>query len=114
VNTNLLFFQKGNPTKEVWFYELPLPEGMKQYTKNRGIRDEEFDPVRKWWKKRTQNEHAWKVSIKEIEARNYNLDFKNPSKNQTIDHQDPKEILEGILKMEGKIAELLGEIRSEI
>ncbi|TXH01310.1 MAG: SAM-dependent DNA methyltransferase [Candidatus Moraniibacteriota bacterium] len=85
VNTNLLFFEKGNPTKEIWYYDMPLPEGMKQYTKNRGIRDEEFDPVRKWWKKRTQNEHAGKVSIKDIDARNYNLDFKNPSNSGTIE-----------------------------
>lgn len=114
VNTNLLFFQKGTPTKEVWYYELPLPEGMKQYTKNRGIRDEEFDPVRKWWNDRKENEHAWKVSIKDIEKRNYNLDFKNPSKNQAIEHQDPKDILEGILKMEGEITGLLREIKKEI
>lgn len=114
VNTNLLFFEKGNPTKEIWYYEMPLPEGMKQYTKNRGIRDEEFDPVRKWWKKRTQNDHAWKVSIKDIEARNYNLDFKNPSKSDAVEHEDPKEILAGILKMEKEIEKILGEIRAEI
>ncbi len=114
VNTNLLFFEKGNPTKEIWYYDMPLPEGMKQYTKNRGIRDEEFDPVRKWWKKRTQNEHAWKVSIKDIEARNYNLDFKNPSNSGTIEHEDPKEILAGILKMEKEIEKILGEIKKEI
>ncbi|MCX6712602.1 MAG: class I SAM-dependent DNA methyltransferase, partial [Candidatus Vogelbacteria bacterium] len=39
VNTNLLFFEKGKPTKDVWYYQMPLPEGMKQYTKNRGITD---------------------------------------------------------------------------
>lgn len=114
VNTNLLFFEKGNPTKEIWYYDMPLPEGMKQYTKNRGIRDEEFDPVRKWWKNRIQNEHAWKVSIKDIEARNYNLDFKNPSKGGEIDHQDPKDILERVLKTEKEIEKILGEIKKEI
>ncbi len=114
VNTNLLFFQKGNPTKEVWFYELPLPEGMKQYTKNRGIRPEEFEPVKKWWQNRKTNDNAWKVSIKEIEARNFNLDFKNPSKNGAVEHNDPKEILEGIMQKESDILGILGEIREKL
>lgn len=113
VNTNLLFFEKGNPTKEVWYYELPLPEGMRQYTKNRGIRDEEFDPVRKWWNDRVENDHAWKVSIADIEARNYNLDFKNPRKGGAVEHEDPKEILEGILKKEKEIVAVLVGIMKE-
>jgi type I restriction enzyme M protein len=114
VNTNLLFFEKGNSTKEVWYYQLPLPEGMKQYTKNRGIRPEEFEVVEKWWKNRKVNENAWKISIKEIEARNFNLDFKNPSKNGAIEHEDPKLVLERILEREKEIANILGEIGKEI
>lgn len=114
VNTNLLFFEKGTPTKDIWYYELPLPEGLKQYTKNRGIRSEEFEPVKKWWGKRKANENAWKISIKEIEARNFNLDFKNPSKNGAIEHEDPKKVLEGILKMEKEIEKIMGEIKKEI
>lgn len=114
VNTNLVFFEKGKPTKEIWYYQLPLPEGMKQYTKNRGITHEEFEPVRKWWKKRTENDFAWKVSIEEIEKRNYNLDFKNPNGNAKVDHKDPKEVLESIASAEKEITKLLGEIKKEL
>jgi type I restriction enzyme M protein len=114
VNTNLVFFEKGKPTKEIWYYQLPLPEGMKQYTKNRGITHEEFDPIRKWWKKRTENEFAWKVSIEEIEKRNYNLDFKNPNGNTKVDHKDPKEVLENIASAEKKITKVLGEIKKKL
>lgn len=114
VNTNLLFFEKGTPTKEIWYYELPLPEGLKQYTKNRGIRMEEFEPVKKWWKKRKVNENAWKISIKEIEARNFNLDFKNPAKNGTMEHDDPKKILAVILEKEKEIMGLVSEIKKNL
>ncbi len=107
VNTNLLFFEKGNPTKEVWYYELPLPEGMKQYTKGRPIRSEEFEPVKAWWNNRTENEHAWKVSIKEIQDRNYNLDFKNPSKKGDLSHRTPEEIVREIEEKEKNILEIL-------
>lgn len=64
--------------------------------------------MRAWWKKRKENEHAWKVSIKDIEARNYNLDCKNQSKFESVEHRDPKEILAGILKSEQAITDLLG------
>ncbi len=114
VNTNLLFFEKGSPTKEVWYYQLPLPEGLKQYTKGRPIMFEEFEPVKKWWGNRKSNGNAWKVSIKEIEARNYNLDFKNPNGNSKTAHKDPKEILENIAAAEKQIVEILGEISKEI
>ncbi len=114
VNTNLIFFEKGSPTKEIWYYQLPLPEGVKQYTKNRSVTHEEFDPVRKWWKNRQANGNAWKVSTKDIQERNYNLDFKNPNGNAKVDYKDPKEVLENIAIAENQIAEILEEIKKEI
>lgn len=79
INTNLLFLEKGKPTKEIWYFEHPLPEGYKKYTKTKPIRYEEFELEKKWWNNREENEYAWKVSIEEIIERNYNLDFKNPN-----------------------------------
>ena len=42
IPTNLLFFDRTGPTKHVWFYEQPLPEGRRQYTKTLPIQYEEF------------------------------------------------------------------------
>jgi len=111
VNTNLIFFEKGTPTKEIWYYQLPLPEGLKQYTKNRGITHEEFDPVRKWWLARKANDRAWKVSIEEIEARNYNLDFKNPNGRAGIIHKSPEELVGEIEEKEKVINFILSGIK---
>lgn len=110
VITNLVFFQKGTPTKEIWYYQLPLPEGLKQYTKNRGITHEEFDPVREWNKNRVENDNAWKVTIEEIEARNYNLDFKNPNDKEDIEHKNPYEIIKDISEKETDILKILSSI----
>ncbi len=112
VNTNLLFFNKGSPTKEVWYYELPLPDGLRQYTKGRPIQHEEFDPVRKWWNNRVSNDHAWKVSIAEIQERNFNLDFKNPKRQEAVNHKAPKELLEGINEKEKQISSIINEIKN--
>lgn len=111
VNTNLLFFEKGSPTKEVWFYELPLPEGLRQYTKGRPIQHEEFDPVRKWWNDRKSNNNSWKVPIKEIQERNYNLDFKNPLRQEAVNHKEPKEILMEIEEAGKKITTLMDDVK---
>jgi type I restriction enzyme M protein len=78
IKTNLLFFTKGEPTKTVWFYEHPYPAGAKSYSKTKPLRIEEFAPEKKWWSKRKENDQAWKVSLKDIQDRGYNLDIKNP------------------------------------
>jgi type I restriction enzyme M protein len=78
IATNLLFFTKGTPTKEIWYYEHRLPAKLKAYSKSRPMRFEEFDPERVWWNDRAESEQAWRVSIEQIESRGFNLDFKNP------------------------------------
>src|SRR6185312_11421331 len=92
IKTNLLFFTKGQPTTEVWYYEHPYPEGAKSYNKGKPIRMAEFKPEQKWWgkpdkngrySKRKETEHAWRVSIEDIQKRNYNLDIKNPNNADT-------------------------------
>jgi len=121
VNTNLIFFTKGEPTKEIWYYQLPLPEGVKQYTKNRGITHEEFDLARRSLgvggagpKVRKENKNMWKVSIKQIQERNYNLDFKNPNGRAKVEHTDPKKVLENIATAEKQIAKILSDIRANL
>jgi type I restriction enzyme M protein len=80
VNTNLLFFEKGKKTKEVWYYEHTLPEGYKAYSKTKPIRIEEFEDIKSWWKNREESEVSWKVSIDTIKERGFDLDIKNPNK----------------------------------
>ncbi len=94
IKTNLLFFDEGKPTKDVWYYEHPYPAGAKSYNKSKPIRIEEFEPERKWWKKRKETDQAWKVSAADIAANGYNLDIKNPhSKDEgpgDVDHLPPE------------------------
>jgi type I restriction enzyme M protein len=94
IATNLLFFTKGQPTTEIWYYEHPYPPGQKSYNKGKPIRIAEFEPERQWWNHRVENEHAWRVSIEQIRAGNYNLDLKNPHNPDTgpgdVDHLLPE------------------------
>jgi type I restriction enzyme M protein len=92
IKTNLLFFTKGEPTKEVWYFEHPYPTGQKSYNKGRPINIKEFDLEKAWWNNREENEYAWRVPIADIVARNYNLDIKNPHAPES-DLGEPSEIL---------------------
>jgi type I restriction enzyme M protein len=78
VATNLLFFTKGKPTQEIWYWQHQLPEGVKAYSKTKPIQKTEFENLKAWWGNRVENEQAWKVSIDDLKANNYSLDIKNP------------------------------------
>jgi type I restriction enzyme M protein len=112
IPTNLLFFDRSGPTKEIWYYEQPLPEGRKNYTKTQPLQFEEFKPCLDWWKKRKENDHAWKVPAAELLANNCNLDRKNPHAKEDISHLPPEQIVESILQKEQRIAEIMGRIKA--
>ena len=114
IPTNLLFFDRSGPTQEVWYYEQPLPEGRKNYTKTKPIRYEEFTDCLAWWEDREENERAWKVSVKEILENGCNLDVKNPHSKEELEHLPPEELVDSILTKERQIAEIVAEIRSTL
>jgi len=113
ISTNLLFFTKGEPTKEVWYYEHPYPAGQKSYSTTNPMTVEEFAPEKAWWNNREENDHAWKVSIEEIKERTYNLDIKNPRK--PVDAiESPEILLEEYCEKQKETREILEQIRSVI
>lgn len=114
IPTNILVFDRSGPTADVWYYEHPLPEGKKNYTKTNPIQFEEFAPCIAWWKKRTANDHAWKVRASEIADHNYNLDQKNPSSLQTLEHMPPRELLDTLAEKEKRILELVLEMQKAL
>jgi type I restriction enzyme M protein len=113
IKTNLLFFTKGTPTKEVWYYEHPYPEGYKSYSKTKPIRIEEFEPEKAWWGNRVESEFAWRVPVEQIKANNYNLDIKNPNKVDE-DHGDPVELLAKYAKLLAEAAQTREALKLEL
>ncbi len=113
ISTNLLFFTKWEATKEVWYFEHPVPEGIKNYSMSKPLRTEEFDLEKDWWNNRVENEYAYKVSIEEIKARNYNLDIKNPHKKDEEKLLDTSEIINAIEKNFKQATTILESIRKQ-
>jgi type I restriction enzyme M protein len=114
INTNLLFFEKGKPTKEIWYYEMPYPKDIKNFSRSRPIDIKHFDDIKKWWKDRKENEFAWKVSIDEIKERKFNLDIKNTHVTEAKKVFTTEELLVKIDTSFQKSANLLSEIKKAL
>ncbi|MBO2568877.1 N-6 DNA methylase [Shewanella algae] len=117
IKTNILFFTKGAPTKDVWFYEHPYPDGVKNYSKTKPMKFEEFDAEIQWWGDeadgfvaRVENQHAWKVSIDTLIERNFNLDIKNPHVGEVESH-DPDELLARFAAQQQQISALRTQLK---
>ena len=120
INTNLLFFTKGTPTKDIWFYEHPYPEGVRSYNKTKPMKLEEFEAEKKWWgkesdgfKERREGNYSWAVGINDIKTRNYNLDIKNP---HMVDREihDPELLISEFGEMQKEISALCNDLKRSL
>lgn len=114
VATNLLFFEKGKPTKEIWYWEHKLPEGIKAYSKTKPIRKKEFESLREWWEDRKENEQAWRVPVGTIAADGDNLDIKNPNTPEEEKSYSSTELVAMLHDSFSKSDELLEELKAEL
>ena len=80
ITTNIVFFDKTGETQKIDYYEVPLPEGYRSFSKTKPFKSVHLDEVREWWNDRVENENAYSVGIEDIRNNDYNLDFKNPNK----------------------------------
>jgi len=122
VKTALIFFERPGPTKEIWYYELPLPEGLKKFSKGNPIKDEHFEEARKLWKawdayrkgqgprESCLSERSWIVSIEDIKNRGYDLTARNPNRKETESLPSPVEIVVNLLEREQEILSIVEEL----
>ena len=123
IKTNILFLEKGTPTQDVWYYEVPLPTGVKAFNKTKPMKLDDFSACIDWWGEgssitekaarleRQETDQAWKVSIDEIIERDYNLDIKNPHVIEVIRH-DPEELLNNYANQQADIQNLREQLKS--
>ena len=113
VATNLLFFTKGEATKEIWYWEHKLPEGQKSYSKTKPIQKSEFASLLAWWNNRSENDTAWKVPIEKISENGWNLDIKNPFLKEEEITYSTAELLDMLQESFKKSESLLEELRKK-
>ena len=114
VATNLLFFTKGKPTQEIWYWQHQLPEGVKAYSKTKPIQKTECEQLKAWWNNRVENEQVWKISIDDLKANNYSLDIKNPHVAEAEHTFSSAELLNLLHESFAKSDSLLNQLKHEL
>jgi type I restriction enzyme M protein len=112
IPTNVLFFDRSVPSEAVWYYQHPLPDSRKTYTKTQPLQFAEFETCIEWWSERQETEQAWRVRTSDLLAAGCNLDRKNPNAGKDRHHQTPEELTESIRQKEQAIAEIVTRIQS--
>lgn len=112
IPSNLVFFDRESATKTIWYYELPLPEGRRKYSKTAPIQFEEFAAAREWWTQRKEGQQSWQVSANEVAAKGFNLDLKNPNAKAGVTQAAPNDLVASMRSHEAAVCRLLDEIDS--
>lgn len=114
IPTNILFFDRTGPTGDIWFYEHPLPEGRKKYTKTAPIQFEEFNPLKQWWSKRVEGPQAWRVSAEGVLAKGSNLDLANPNAADDLERLPAAELVQRALSAERALIAILEDVQKQL
>ncbi|WP_295581051.1 class I SAM-dependent DNA methyltransferase [uncultured Lamprocystis sp.] len=121
IPSNLIFFDRSGPTETIWYYRVPLPAGRRKFTKTKPMEDADLAACLAWWVDRKEGADAWRVNVADVlkydaEGRllSVNLDIKNPHGLEALEHREPLELLDDMLRKERRVNDLLAEIRTLI
>lgn len=107
VKTVVLFFEKGAPTKKVWFYHLDLERNL---GKGQPLSESDLAEFVKLQKTKSDSENSWSIDIKDVDLKTFDLSAKNPNGGEKVALREPKDILKEILKIDKTTEEILSQI----
>ncbi|HHX62001.1 MAG TPA: SAM-dependent DNA methyltransferase [Epulopiscium sp.] len=112
ISTNILFFDKTKATEKIDYYQVPLPEGIKNgFSKTRPFRAVHLEGVKDWWNNRdNEDKNAYSVTVEEIKKANYNLDFKNTKNIKEEKEYTLGELLETLNTKSNNIHNIIGQL----
>lgn len=118
IPSNLLFFDKTGPTEDIWYYDIPTPEGRRKYSKTRPMRFEEFRDCAEWWGgrnriERVETQRAWRAFVADIATTGWNLDLRNPNRSDDLAYRPPAELISELIDTEQDILALLAGLEAE-
>lgn len=108
VKTVVLCFEKGKPTKKVWFYQLAPGRNL---GKTNPLNDADLADFIKLQKTRADSPKSWSIEVKSVDPETYDLSVKNPNGGEEVTHRSPKEIMEEIAALDAESAEVLDNIK---
>jgi type I restriction enzyme M protein len=108
VKTVVLFFEKGKPTRKVWFYQLNLDRNL---GKTNPLNEDDLAEFVKLQKTKADSDNSWSVELKDIDEATFDLSVKNPNKKDETVLREPAEILAEIAALDKESAQLLKKVK---
>jgi len=111
VKTVVLFFEKGIPTRKVWFYQLNLDRNL---GKTNPLNENDLADFIKLQKTKADSENSWSVNVTDVDKETFDLSVKNPHKKDETILREPKEILASMKNLDKESEEILKSILEQI
>lgn len=111
VKTVVLFFEKGAPTRKIWFYKLDPGRNL---GKTNPLNDADLAEFIQLQKTKADSPKSWSVEVKNINPETFDLSVKNPNGNEEVIHRSPQEILDEIAKLDAESVKVLAKIKAQI
>jgi type I restriction enzyme M protein len=109
VKTVVLFFEKGAPTRKVWYYQLDPGRNM---GKTNPLNDEDLAEFIKLQKTKADSAKSWSVDAETIDQTTFDLSVKNPNSGEAATHRSPREIIDEIVALDAESTDMLEGIRA--
>ena len=109
VKTVVLFFEKGAPTRKIWYYQLDPGRNL---GKTNPLNDDDLAEFVKLQKTFADSPKRWSVDAKSIDKATFDLSVKNPNGGEEIAHRSPQEIMDEIAALDAESAEVLESIKA--
>lgn len=109
VKTVVLFFEKGSPTKKIWFYQLNLDRNL---GKTNPLNEGDLADFLKLQKTKADSDNSWSVDVADVDKTTFDLSVKNPNRNDDVQHRTPQVIIKEIAKLDAESAAILKNIQA--
>ena len=111
VKTVVLFYQKGEPTKKIWYYQFDPGRNM---GKTNPLNDKDLEEFVQLQKKKPETEKSWTIKAKDIDEETFDLSVKNPNTPEEAPLRSPEVILEEMGSLDKETASILESIKALI
>jgi type I restriction enzyme M protein len=109
VKTVVLFFEKGAPTRKIWYYQLDPGRNL---GKTNPLNDDDLAEFVQLQKTFADSPKSWSVDVETVNKKTFDLSVKNPNGGEEIAHRSPQDLLDSIAALDAESAEILGNIKA--
>ncbi len=107
VKTVVLFFEKGKPTKKIWYYQLNVGRSL---GKTDPLNENDFAHFLKLYKKKEDSECSWTVKVSDLDRKSFDLSVKNPNAPEEVAFRSPKEIIQSLKKLNKEAEKIVSKL----